>query len=317
MTDRPAARAPITAVICTRDRGAAVLTAARSVLANTHPAFRLIVVDQSSGDRSRQALEGLRGDPRLTYLRSETRGLSRARNLALRAAETEVVAFTDDDCEVSEDWLATLQDLFTEHPKLAVAFCTVKAGPMDETAGFTPAFHCTGTRIIGDFWAKRTALGMGAGLALRRTVACELGGFDEMLGAGGPFASGEDIDIANRAVLAGFEVCETDRTFVIHHGFRTWAEGKVLSRQTWYGIGALSAKPFRVRRYDFLPVPVHQVLVHAVWPVVRDALQLRLPRGPARLLYFARGFAHGLKNALDPRTLMFVVPPEGSGQKSA
>jgi Glycosyltransferases involved in cell wall biogenesis len=40
----------MTAVVCTRNRGATVTDAVRSILANDHPDFELIVIDQSTDD---------------------------------------------------------------------------------------------------------------------------------------------------------------------------------------------------------------------------------------------------------------------------
>src|SRR4051812_9656799 len=99
---RPQTMSPagITAVICTRNRGEAVVRAAASVLANDHPSFRVVVVDQSSDGLSEKAMERLLLDPRLKYVKSQTIGVSRARNEGLSLADTEVVCFTDDDCEV-------------------------------------------------------------------------------------------------------------------------------------------------------------------------------------------------------------------------
>ncbi len=192
---------PITAVIATRDRGKAIDAAAQSILANRHPALRLVVVDQSRDDASESALLGLRSDPRLTYLRSDTIGLSRARNIGLRLAETELVAFTDDDCEVSHDWLQKLQSVFEQHPEVAVVFCSVRPGPHDQTVGFIPSYECRGTRVIHTIAEKPRARGIGAGMAVRRQPVLVLGGFDEQLGAGARFPAGEDGDIAVRSLI--------------------------------------------------------------------------------------------------------------------
>lgn len=297
---------PTTAAICTRNRGASILVAARSVLQSDHPNFRLVVIDQSTNDDSERALEPLRGDPRLVYVRTRSAGLSRARNEALRAANTDIVVFTDDDCEVPTDWLATMQQIFAEFPQVAVAFCSVHAGPFDETTGFVPAYECQGTRIIRDFVGKCTARGMGAGLAVRRSVVLDrLGGFDEMLGAGGLFPSCEDGDCAVRALLAGFEICETDRTHVMHYGFRSWEEGRELGKRDFGGTGAAYAKPLRAGRWDFAPVPLYELVVKAIWPPINDVLHLRRPRGVGRGLYFVGGLARGLAAPLDRERLMF------------
>jgi len=295
----------ITAVVCTRNRGALVRGAARSILANGHPAFRLVVIDQSANDESAAALADLRSDPRLVYVRSNTVGLSRARNISLRMVDTDVVAFTDDDCEVPGDWLASLQAVLSEHPKVAVAFCSVLAGPHDESAGFVPAYVCEGTRILRTLADKCTARGIGAGVAVRRRALLELQGFDEELGPGARFPACEDGDIAVRALLAGFEVCETDRTFVVHHGFRKWSEGRALTRRDWTGIGAAYAKPFRAGHWGFAPVPLYELLVKAIWPPFDDVLHLRRPRGLARPLHFVRGFSKGLRAPFDRDHLVF------------
>jgi GT2 family glycosyltransferase len=277
----------------------------QSILANRHPAFRLIVVDQSTRDDSAAALADLMGDPRLLYLRTKTVGVSRARNIALRAAETEIVAFTDDDCEAPHDWLETFESVMKDHPKIALAFCSVRAGPHDSTVGFIPAYQCRGTRLVRTLTEKCTARGMGAGLAVRRKPLLDLGGFDEELGPGACFPACEEGDLAVRALLAGLEVCETDRTFVVHHGFRTWSEGSELSRRDWLGIGAAYAKPLRAHRWDFAPVPLYELFAKALWPPLNDLMHLRRPQGVARALHFVRGFSQGLRAPFDRDSLRF------------
>jgi glycosyltransferase involved in cell wall biosynthesis len=104
----------ISAVICTRNRGADARAAVESVLTNNHPAFRLIVVDQSTNDETERSLADLVAAGRIDYVRTTTVGLSRARNIGLRHARTRVVAFTDDDCETPDDWLQAIQTIFDE-----------------------------------------------------------------------------------------------------------------------------------------------------------------------------------------------------------
>lgn len=297
--------APVTAVICTRHRGDEVVRAAASVLASDHASFRLIVIDQSLDDQSERALAELRSDPRLSYVRSPTIGVSRARNEALRLAETEVVCFTDDDCEVPPSWLREMQRLFERYPHVIATFCSVRAGPHDELSGFIPGYECQGTRVIGHRSAKRTARGMGAGMALRRSEMLELGGFDEQLGPGARFPACEDGDIIIRAILNGFQVCETDRTHVIHHGVRTWAEGKKLSKRDWVGIGAACAKPLRAGEWAFAPAAVYELLVKGMGPPLVDILHGRAPRGSARGFHFLNGFVRGMLTPIDRRRLVY------------
>jgi glycosyltransferase involved in cell wall biosynthesis len=296
---------PIAAVICTRNRGDVVARAAASVLANDHPSFRLIVVDQSSDDRSEQAMKALQGDPRLQFLRSRTVGVSRARNDGLNLCDTEIVCFTDDDCEVPPTWLRDMQQIFAIYPRVVATFCSVREGPHNRAEGFIPSYECAGTRVIGQRSAKHTARGMGAGLALRRREMLELGGFDEELGPGARFPSCEDGDIIVRVLLRGYQVCETDSTHVIHHGIRTWREGKELSKRDWVGIGAACAKPLRAGEWAFVSSAVYELLVKGMGPPLRDLLRGRVPRGSARGFHFMNGFVRGMLTPVDRQHLVF------------
>src|SRR5574340_342784 len=63
----------------------------------TCPDFELLVIDQNPDDRLRPILNRHRGRFEIKHTRSAT-GLSRARNVGLRLARGEIVAFPDDDC---------------------------------------------------------------------------------------------------------------------------------------------------------------------------------------------------------------------------
>lgn len=295
----------MTAAICTRNRGAALATAVRSVLASRHPDFQLLIIDQSTDDESRRALEQFGADARLRYVASSEVGVARARNMALREASTEVVVFTDDDCEVHENWLATMQGVFAEHRDVVQAFCSVRPGPHDPTREFIPAYECSGTRIVRTLIDKCTARGMGAGMALRRDAALAAGGFDEQLGPGSTFPSNEEGDLAVRLIMRGHALCETDRTHVVHHGSRTFTEGRNLSRRDWVGIGAAYAKPLRVGEVGVVPMVLYEFAVKAIGPAVSDLVHLRRPVGLARGAYFLSGFARGLLAPFDGERVLF------------
>ena len=295
----------VTAVVCTRNRGAAIAAALHSLLANMPAQFELLIVDQSTSDDTQHAVAPFVADPRVRYVRSATVGLGRARNIGLRLAQTEVVAFTDDDCEVPPDWLAQMSRSFSEHPRVAVTFCSVTAGPHDVHAGFVPVYRCQGTRVLRRIGEKPRARGIGAGMAVRRRAMVELGGFDEELGAGATFPSWEDGDVASRALLGGYEVCETDRTAVVHFGFRSWEEGRRLSRRDWVGIGAGCAKPLRAGRWRFAAVALYELCACALWPGIRDVLRFKWPSGLGRAFYFAEGFVRGLGAPFDRKLLVF------------
>ena len=295
----------ITAVVCTRNRGSSLTGTISSLLTNTHPNFEIVVVDQSTNGETRQAILPFLQDERVRYVTQMAQGVGRARNLGLAEARGEIVAMTDDDCEVPSHWLATMAAIFEDQPQVAIAFCNVDPVPYDKTAGFIPAYQRSGSKILLSSRDKCSARAIGAGMAMRRSVLLSLGGFDEMLGPGGEFFSCEDGDMTVRVLLRGHSVYETDAVSVQHSGFRTWEEGRSMSRRDFFGIGAAYAKPLKCGHWRFIVVPAYEFGRHALWPPISDLLHLRRPRGLGRIGAFLKGFVQGWQTPVDPQTLLF------------
>jgi glycosyltransferase involved in cell wall biosynthesis len=89
--DRPL----VTVVLPVFNRAGSIGRAIESVLRQTYAPIELIVVDDGSTDGTAQVLDGYRG--RATILSQANRGAYAARNLALRSAGGELVAFIDSD----------------------------------------------------------------------------------------------------------------------------------------------------------------------------------------------------------------------------
>jgi len=283
-----------------------VVDTVSSILANAHPNFELVVVDQSKDDETLEALKPFSTDPRLRYLKSATVGKGDALNAGLRAAKGTAIVITDDDCTVPPNWLETFASIFATHPKVAVAFCCVEAGEHDRAAGFVPDFVRTGDRMLTSMHDARHVRGLGAGIAVRRDMIEEIGGFDPMLGPGSRFPDCDDRDIAIRALLARHHVFETSTIAVKHFGFRSWQQGPQLARRNFLGIGAAYSKFLKCGRIQLMYVPAHEFIKYALWPPIRDVLRLRQPRGMVRITAFVEGFVDGLRTPVDKATMIFV-----------
>ncbi len=148
-----------------------------------------VVVDQNPDDRLLPILAAWKNRIAITHLRSAP-GLSHARNVGLAAATGDVLGFPDDDCRYSPYLLDGVKSFFAGNPKYAL----LSVGVRDETG--TPS---------GNRWVRercdlatanlfRTSVGMA--LFIRRDRVRGVFEFDESLGvgAGTPFASGEDTD---------------------------------------------------------------------------------------------------------------------------
>jgi len=284
----------LSVIVCTRDRGLQLVDTVQSILACPAGDFELLVVDQSSGGGTAAALSGI-ADRRLRYIPTDTRGLSRARNIGVRRARGAIVAMTDDDCTVDPAFIDGIRRAFARDDRIGLVFGNVVAAPHDRSQGFIPGYERTGPFLADSLADKAEVEGMGACMAFRRQWVLDLGGFDERFGAGSPLRAGEDVDITLRALCAGLSVYETPDISVTHHRFQRWAEGPALARAYWLGAGAAIGK--HTSRHPW----------HGVRLLCR--LSLRFLLGPsrvarsfasgdapaARLLAFARGFVIGVR----------------------
>jgi glycosyltransferase involved in cell wall biosynthesis len=106
------ARPAVTVVIPTFNRASVVGRAIQSVLAQTCQDWELIVVDDGSTDGTEQVVRSF-SDARIRYIRHEqNRRVSAARNMGIRCAQGEYVAFLDDDDEWMPEKLAKELEVF-------------------------------------------------------------------------------------------------------------------------------------------------------------------------------------------------------------
>lgn len=269
-----------------------MLRAVRSLLGATGEPPAIIIVDQSRSDATQEAVEPYLSHDRVRYVRSDSRGLSAARNVGLAVASTEIVGFTDDDCEVDPGMPAALARAFRADPRIAIVFGAVRAAPHDRARGFTPAYPLERTFLATRWTQKHHIEGMGACMAVRKSVCERLGGFDERFGAGSRFKAAEETDLVIRALQQHHFVYETPELAVVHHGFRTHDEGPVLVAGYLYGLGAMYGK-----HLHRTPINVLVMMSALAWRWLAGAPVIDLGRPQpklARLAAFGRGLRAGL-----------------------
>lgn len=296
----------VSVVICTRNRGTSIVETIKSILANERSQFELVIMDQSETDSTELAVKPLLEDSRVKFFRTKTKGLGICRNLALEQTHCEIVLMTDDDCIVPKNWIGKMVEIFEKRSAVALAFSAVDAGVHDSSLGYIPAYHPKGSYLVSTSYDKCKARGIGASMAFRKSVVVSLGGYDEMLGAGGVFFGCEDGDMSTRVLIKGHSIYETDEVSVLHNGFRTWEQGKSGSMGDFFGIGASYSKPFKCGRWDFWVVPAYEFFFMALVPPFKNLLNFRKPTGVKRIIGFVKGFSKGLRTKVDRDTLLFV-----------
>jgi glycosyltransferase involved in cell wall biosynthesis len=251
-----------------------------------YPRLQVIVVDNapSSDATARLVADRFAGRPEVRYLREDRPGTSRARNLGLRAATTEFVAFTDDDVLVDPGWAAAVVQPMVEDERVGCVTGLVVAAELETSAqvwieeygGFSKGYR----RVVHDIEVRQGesplfpyaagALGTGASMAFRARALRGIGGFDPALGGGTPAKGGEDLATYVDILFAGWRLVYEPAAVVRHFHHRSY---EALRRvMLGYGSG-LSAYLFRL----------------AI-------------RHPGRILGIARRIPSGARFLLDPRS---------------
>ncbi|MFI7138767.1 glycosyltransferase [Streptomyces massasporeus] len=274
-----AGQAPFTTVVvATRERAGQLARALDSLLAQDHPRFEIVVVDNAPvTDETRELVERKYAE-RVRYVCEPVPGLAAAHNAGLDAVRGEVVAFTDDDVVADPRWLTELTSPFAADAGLGCSTGLILPARLTTPAqvlleshggfakGFTPRTydpaHPPGDEPLFPFTAGR--FGSGANMAFRTAVLRSVGGFDPATGAGTAARGGDDLYGFVRVLAQGHRLHYTPYALVWHHHRETWRD---LETQA-YGYGA------------GLTAYLTAVLVNR--PALLPAFLARLPRGLAR-----------------------------------
>ena len=133
-----------TAVIPTRNRADDLGRAVSSVLSQTRLPRELIVVDQSTDDKSRAVVESMfpdSGEIQLIYiLDARISGLVDAKRVAAERASGDIVCFLEDDVVLEFDYLEQLERGFADRPEM-VGCCGIVTNPPKQSFGYEFVFH--------------------------------------------------------------------------------------------------------------------------------------------------------------------------------
>src|SRR5580704_18751869 len=207
----------ITAVICTYNRFDQAIRAIQTLIHQTlTPArYRILVVETlpSDGRLTSYLTELSAGVIDARVITQPAAGVSHARNTALRACETDLIAFLDDDALAAPSWLEKLVAVFEEGGEI------VGAAGGRVTCGFARPNWLSEDLLplvsILDLGPQLIEVRprqwlVGANIAFRTTAIRDLGGFRTDLGQSGQIWVGnEEIELCNRLRKKGLRIFYT------------------------------------------------------------------------------------------------------------
>jgi len=181
-----------------------------------HDRFEIIVVDDGSTDGTEELMRDVvkRSGGWLRYFHQENSGLAAARNLGISKTRGTIVAFLDDDCIPTRNWVYEISRMY-EDPRVAGTGGTIRAVP-PKTLVSTYLAHIRLNETPGMSGEKVIFL-IGGNASYRRDVLALMKGFDELF----VFNAGEDVDLGLRLTKQGFMLRYNPDAIVYHNHKQT------------------------------------------------------------------------------------------------
>ena len=242
---------PATVIIATRERAEQLERCLRSFKDIVYPSYELLVVDNNPAtDATVELIKRMSAElPNLRYVRDDRRGVSWARDRGIDEAKGEIIAFTDDDVVVDQNWLIELARAFqvagnvgcVTGPLVPMEMETEAQELFERYGGFNQGFNQRifdlgehrMTHIMYPYYVGEC--GTGASMAFTRKALLEIGGQDPALGAGTLTLGGGDIESFFQVIMHGYQLVYTPTSLAWHQHRRSY-DG--LRRQIYcYGVG--------------------------------------------------------------------------------
>ena len=216
-----------------------------SIAAQRYPldAVTVFVVDNGSTDATISIAEGFKtNNLAVRVLRQSRRGPAASRNAAMREGSGELLALLDGHCIVDPTWVSSLAERFAVPQLGGCQATTISRAVSPRVQRYLDASgELSNERILDD-----TVLGkrnlypwiLSGNSMYRREAVEPLGGFDEGLRAC------EDVDLAWRVVLTGYQLAHEPRAVAVHYDSNSW--WRFVRKGLGYGAGAAAL----ARRYE-------------------------------------------------------------------
>src|ERR1700730_7007387 len=198
-SDLRVSRTPVVSVIIPAYNAAKYISKTlQSVLDQTFTNFEIIVVNDGSPDSNefeaviRPFLE------QIVYLKQQNHGPSAARNLGIRRALGQFVAFLDSDDDWFPDYLSAQMGLFEESPLLDMVYSDALLCSIDRTSLKTCMENCPSkSPVTFESLLVEDSQVITSGTVARKRTVIEAGLFDES------FRCSEDYDLWLRICCQG------------------------------------------------------------------------------------------------------------------
>lgn len=236
----PAEHQSVSIIICTRNRKEDLKKCLDQLLLSVQASDEIIVVDNAPDNQSTALL--IKEYPAVKYVLEPRKGLDIARNTGAKAASKNIIAYTDDDVQVANDWVDNIRQAFDDPMTFAVTGLVIPQSLETRTQyiferywGFNRGYQkkCFDKAyfdVMLPYGVPVWDIGAGANMAFRKAAFELVGYFDERLDVGAAGCSG-DSEIWYRILASGWN-CVYQPMAVAYHAHRK--DKKALSNQLYH-----------------------------------------------------------------------------------
>ncbi len=185
--------------------------------------YEIIIVDNNSNDNTKETVQSyISKNKRFKYLFEPKQGVSNARNTGINNAKGEILAFTDDDVKIEEDWLQNIVNFSYNQDFDALGGKVIPLYPID-----TPQWikDCNdilcGPIVCHDYGETIQTYNnlmlpfIGANMIFKHKTLDEIGGFNVLIGLG-LGTMGEDSEIFRRLQKYNKKIIYNPNIIIFH-----------------------------------------------------------------------------------------------------
>lgn len=222
----------ISMLMGTLNRKELMLRAIESVLSQSHKDFEIIIIDQSEEDNK----NSLPNDDRIRYFHIEEKGLSHARNVGLQYATGDIIGLMDDDAVYEKYVLEKVNNFFEQDNKLGLVSGCVRDFVTNEIS--LGEMKATEQKIVSNNIFRCC---ISPSMFIKKEIFHD-NLFDEQLGLGAFWGSGEETDMALHVIYSGYNTMFYPNLIVFHPSCNK--ENEPFEKVASYsrGFGAVCAK---------------------------------------------------------------------------
>lgn len=259
-------------VLATLNRSEIINVAIKSIINQNYKNYEIIIIDQSTDDKTKKIMENFIDDKKIFYYQVDFKGLSRARNFGIYKSQGDYICLMDDDAEYQDDFLMKAVNII-EKKNVQILSGIVK----DKKSGNT---FSKGMEKQKDSFITMQQIGIcvSASLVLCKQMILDINGFDEELGVGAKFSSGEETDILLRCIYNKKNIYYSKELMVYHPEANKQYDNNAIERAYKYGLGEGALYKKHLGYKKFFKYKFTYVIIKTFFACIVYAFILNIPK---------------------------------------